>query len=77
MPHSLELRIPLLSRISMSHLKDDSRQRGLVVAVLVGFRLCVFLPVLLIRLQGFPQPACDIRLKDGKGKAKADQRVET
>lgn len=45
------------------YLKDDGRQCGLVVSILISLRLRFFLPVLLIRFQGLPQPACYIRLK--------------
>lgn len=45
------------------YLKDDGRQCGLIVSVLISLRLCVLLPVFLIRFQGLAQPACYIRLK--------------
>lgn len=45
------------------YLKDDGRQCGLIVPVLISLRLCVLLPVFLIRFQGLAQPACYIRLK--------------
>lgn len=45
------------------HLEDDGWQCSLVVTILVGLGLRLLLPVLLVRLQGLPQPPCDIRLQ--------------
>lgn len=59
--HSAEIR----------YLKDDGRQCGLVVSVLVSFRFCFFLPVLLVSFQGLPQPACYIRLNTRKSQAES------
>lgn len=55
-----------------SYLEDNGRQCGLVVPILVGFRLCFFAPVLLVCFQCFPQPANDVGLEvwhheEGKG----------
>ena len=52
-----------------THLEHDGGQRRLIVAVLVGLGLRLLHPVLLVRLQGLPQPGDDVGLSRREDRA--------
>lgn len=45
------------------YLKDNSRECGLIVTILVSLRLGFFLPVLFVCFKGLSKPTCYIRLQ--------------
>ena len=56
-------------RPAATHLEHDGGQRRLIVAVLVGLGLRLLHPVLLVRLQGLPQPGNDVGLSRREDRA--------